>query len=480
MGQDDSSGRGSRAVTRAKPSIDIVGLGPAGVEYVTQHTLDIIASHDNRFVRTMQHPSAHVVLPARSLDHHYENAATFDDVYRDIVAELITAAMTSGRILYAVPGSPLILERTVRLLLEDDRVVCHVHPAMSFLDIAWSRLGIDPIEQGVRLIDAHDFARAAAGDSGAMLLAHCHANWVLSDIKLAAEDTIDSSNDEVDVVILHHLGLDDETITRVRWSDLDRSVDADHLTSVFVPGLAAPVGREMIAFHELVHRLRRECPWDKEQTHQSLTTYILEETYEVIDALQALDESDPSTDEALIEELGDLLYQIEFHAAIGEQQGRFTMGDIARGIHDKMIRRHPHVFGDPQTPATHESLASSWETIKKAEKRARGIPDGPFDGLIEATGSLAYATSIAKRAEKAGAPISTSGPDTDFIAQIEDLGMHLLHIVVECRRRSLDPELVLRTTARDVRAAIEERDLGFETDTDEDPSGAGGVEDTGH
>ncbi len=450
-------------MNRDAASIDIVGLGPAGEEYITEHTRNVIASHSVRFLRTSQHPSAAIVGHAQSLDHHYERSTTFDDVYRGILEELVRAAHEHGRIVYAVPGSPLILERTVALLLADDRVTCRVHPAMSFLDMVWTRLGIDPVESAVRLIDAHEFSSASAGDGGALLIAHCHANWVLSDVKLAAEDSGDLSNDDIQAVVLHHLGLDDEQVITVPWSEIDRCVEADHLTSLFVPELKAPVGRDLIAFHELARRLRRECPWDREQTHQSLTTYLLEETYEVVDALLALDENDSSTDDDLVEELGDLLYQIEFHAAIAEQEGRFTMGDVARGIHDKMVRRHPHVFttGVPSPDATSidsdaEALIESWDEIKKAEKAAkaasgRPVSDSPFDGIVEAAGSLSYASAILARSAKLGRPIDSS----DDLNAIEDLGLHLLDVVAECRRRKIDPEVVLRASARAHRSMVE-------------------------
>jgi len=120
----------------------------------------------------------------------------------------------------------------------------------------------------------------------------------------------------------------------------------------------------VLRFHELARTLREQCPWDVEQTHRSLVPYLLEETYELVDALHALDEDDPATDEHLIEELGDLLYQIEFHATIAEQEGRFTIADVARGIHDKLVRRHPHVFGDVAVEGTDEVL-SNWEDIKR-------------------------------------------------------------------------------------------------------------------
>jgi tetrapyrrole methylase family protein/MazG family protein len=316
---------------------------------------------------------------------------------------------------------------------------------MGFLEIAWARLGIDPVENSVRLIDGHQFATAAAGLTGPLLVAHCHANWVLSDIKLAAEDADNMSNDDLPVVILHHLGLPDEVVMTVPWSELDHSIEADHLTSMYIPQLRVPVGHDLVAFHELARTLRRECPWDREQTHQTLTTYLLEETYEVVDAIAALNIDDAQTDDHLLEELGDLLYQIEFHAAIAEQEGRFTMGDVARGIHEKLVRRHPHVFSPTVgSNIDNDALVKSWDDIKKAEKAAKGIVAGPFDGIPQATGSLAYASAILKRATKAGIPIEIPSHDPQALGDIADLGMHLLEVVAECRRRGVDPEVALR------------------------------------
>jgi tetrapyrrole methylase family protein/MazG family protein len=427
------------------PRIEIIGLGPSADEYITDHTRQRIAAHEHRYLRTAQHPSAHLVVDAITFDERYETSGTFDDVYIGIAEDLIAAAIQHGEILYAVPGSPLILERTVRLLMSDERIECIVNPAMGFLEIAWARLGIDPIEHSVRLIDGHQFATAAAGLTGPLLVAHCHANWVLSDIKLAAEDADNVSNDDMPVVILHHLGLPDEVVMTVPWNELDHSIEADHLTSIYIPELRAPVGKDLIAFHELARTLRRECPWDREQTHQTLTTYLLEETYEVVDAIAALDVDDVQTDDHLLEELGDLLYQIEFHAAIAEQEGRFTMGDVARGIHEKLVRRHPHVFAPTaDSDIGSDALVKSWDEIKKAEKAAKGIVAGPFDGIPQATGSLAYASAILKRANKAGVPIELPSPGAQDLGDIADLGMHLLEVVAECRRRGVDPEVALR------------------------------------
>ena len=436
-----------------RPVVETVGLGPAGSEHVSRHTLDRIAAHRHRWLRTAVHPSAVVVGDAATFDDLYESADSFDDVYSSIVERLVQAAREHGEILYAVPGSPLILERTVRALIDDERIRCVVNPAMGFLEMAWARLGIDPVEEKVTLIDGHTFAASAAGVEGPMLVAHCHANWVLSEIKLSAEDTVDASNDDDQVVILHHLGLPDEQVLSVRWSELDRTVEADHLTSIYVPALTVPVGSELVSFHRLARTLRERCPWDREQTHRSLVTYLLEETHEVVDAILALDPDDPSTDEHLAEELGDLLSQIEFHAAIAEEEGRFTMGDVARGINDKLVRRHPHVFGGE----TSDDLVASWDAIKSAEKRAKGLDDGPFAGVPVSSGSLGYAAAVLKKAEKAGVPLSVSPVPDAHLEHLTDVGEHLLAVVAECRRRGLDPEVVLREVTNVHRANAEQR-----------------------
>jgi len=439
--------------TSRPPVVEIVGLGPAGSQYVSQHTLDRIAAHRHRWLRTAIHPSAHLVGDASTFDHLYEASDSFDDVYASIVESLIDAAHEHGEILYAVPGSPLVLERTVRELIVNPRVRCVVNPSIGFLELAWARLGIDPIEERVTLVDGHAFAESATDLSGPMLVAHCHANWVLSEIKLACEDTIDASNDDCEVVLLHHLGLADERVVIVRWSDLDRTLEADHLTSIYVPRLAVPVGTELVSFHRLARTLREQCPWDREQTHRSLITYLLEETHEVVDAILALDPDDPSTDDHLLEELGDLLYQIEFHAAIAEEEGRFTMGDVARAINDKLVHRHPHVFGGE----TSDDLVASWDAIKMAERQAKGLDDGPFAGVPVSSGSLGYADAVLKKAEKAGVPLSPDPTTAADLERLTDIGEHLLAVVAECRRRGVDPEMVLREVTNVHRANAEQR-----------------------
>jgi tetrapyrrole methylase family protein / MazG family protein len=419
------------------PRVVAVGLGPAGPDLTTVGARERLLAAPARFLRTHRHPAAAPWADDPSFDHHYETADSFEDVYAAIVEDLVAAASEHGEVAYAVPGSPHVLERAVAALHADPRVEVEAVPGMSFLDLAWAHLGVDPVEAGVRLVDGHRFAIDAAGATGPLLVAHCHANHVLSDLKLAFED------DEPDTaVVLQRLGLPDQQVVEVAWSDLDRAVVADHLTSVFVPAVRAPVASELVRFAELVRTLRERCPWDREQTHASLTRYVVEETYEVVEAIEGYDPETGEGVEALEEELGDLLFQVVFHATIGAEAGAFTLADVARGIHDKLHRRHPHVFGDVDA-ADADAVAAGWEQRKREEKGR----DSVMDGIPKALPGLLYAHKVLSKAERIGAPLP--GPvDPDG-----DLGTVLLGLVAHARAHGLDAEAAVRAATERLRAS---------------------------
>jgi tetrapyrrole methylase family protein/MazG family protein len=375
----------------------IVGLGPGPRNTVTQATLEAIERIEVQFVRTKRHPTADLMPTATSFDSLYDTLPTFEDVYGAITEAVVADALQHGEVLYAVPGSPLILESSVAQLRADSRVDVQVLPALSFLDLAWEALGIDPVNAGVRLIDGHRFALEASGERGPLLVAQVHADWVLSDVKLSHE----SANGNEPVVLLHHLGLPDQRVEHTTWQELDRVLPADHLTTLYIAQMAEPVSGELARLHQLARTLREQCPWDREQTHDSLIKHLIEETYEVVDAIEALDTNDPSTDDAFIEELGDLLYQVEFHATIAEQQGRFSMADVARSIHDKLVRRHPHVFGDVVANSAND-VVQTWDEVKRSEKKSADSAASTFTGVAKSGPSLQYATKIQKRAADVG------------------------------------------------------------------------------
>lgn len=222
---------------RASPVVHVVGLGPGGPDLVTQGTLDLIGRIDVQFLRTERHPAAVVMPDAQWFDRVYDTAETIESVYTTIAVAVARAARANGEVLYAVPGSPVVAEQTVQHLLADGDIDVVVHPAMSFLDLAWARLGVDPLLLGAHLVDGYRFAEMASGLSGPVLVAQCDSRFILSDIKLVDDEPRASI-----VTVLHHLGLDDEQIFDVHWDDLDRGFEPDHLTSLWIPDLE-PSGR---------------------------------------------------------------------------------------------------------------------------------------------------------------------------------------------------------------------------------------------
>jgi len=425
----------------------VCGLGPAGTDLVTGAVHDAVARLDHRFVRTTHHPSVGVVGDATSFDPFYDAADAIGEVYVAIVDALVAAAGIHGEVLYAVPGSPAVAERTVELLRADGRIDVEIVPALSFADLAWVRLGVDPLADGVRIVDGHRFATQAAGERGPLLVAQCDTAAVLSEVKLGIGDAV-GDDTQVPVTVLARLGLPDEVIATVDHDELDRVVAPDHLTSLYVPRLEVPVAGEVAAFAEVVRRLRAECPWDREQTHHSLRRHLLEESYEVLEAIDHVDVEAGTGFEHLEEELGDLLFQIVFHATLAAEEGRFTLADVARGINDKLVGRHPHVFGD--APATTpDELAVSWEQLKKAEKGRASV----MDGIPSTLPALLYALKVQKKA-------AADGVDWRDLLDGDDVAGRLLALVDEARREGLDPESELRLAAERVRDRFRAREGG--------------------
>ncbi len=322
---------------------------------------------------------------AISFDDVYEAGASFDEVYEEIVERLVVAAQRHGAILYAVPGSPAVAERTVESLRADARVLVEVVPALSFVDLTWVRLGIDPLTARPRIVDGHRFAVDVAGDAGPFLVTQCHSTEILSSIKLAFDGEVPPT-----VTVLARLGLPDESIREIGWHELDR-IAADHLTSLWIPRITTPLASAIVSLEEVMRSLRAECPWDREQTHLSLAPYATEEAAEFVEALHALAASgggvlDDASDGAIdhvADEMGDVLFQVVFHACLAAERGWFTLTDVIDGLSAKLVRRHPHVFApagsaDGQWRAdTAEDVRRNWQAIKAAERAdaPRFLPD---------------------------------------------------------------------------------------------------------
>ena len=462
------------------------------MELVTKQTLTHLRESDFVYLRTSRHPSAGLAEGAISFDAVYDDAESFAEVYRAISDQIVEAAQTHGDVTYCVPGSPLVLERSVQHLRQRSEVDVRLLPAVSFLDEVWSRLSVDPVDDGVRLIDGHRFAVEAAGERGPLLVAHAHAQWVLSEIKLALMEE-DALTDDQTITVLQRLGTTDELIFEVAWHDLDRVVEADHLTSLYLPQFAAPTARSLAGSVELMRRLRLECPWDRSQNHASLRRFLLEETYEVVDALDRVVEltdvpvvsdegqartagesvalaSESQTDEAVLidayadleSELGDLLFQVLFHSRLASEAGQFGLSDVAQTLIDKMVLRHPHVFGgrDPSlytSPEPADSFAvhdeREWERMKAEQTDRRSV----LDDIPRAMPALSRSSKVLKRAVGAFGP-PMPGPRLESLLSTgvvdADLGPLLLAVVEVARRQGVDPELALREAVAGLERSI--------------------------
>lgn len=432
------------------PRVVVVGLGPAGIDLMLPAARAALQRIPVRFVRTARHPAvddlAREGLELEPLDLLYDSGDDLDTVYAAIAARVVESAHEHGEVAYAVPGSPSVAERTV-LLLRGVGIDIEIVPGLSFADIAWNRLGIDPMT-GARVIDARTFTVDSAGFSGPMLLAQCDTRFVLSDVKLALLEVLPP---EHEVVVLQGLGLPEEKLVTVELARLDQAVEPDHLTSVFVDTGDVAVAGELARLFALTERLRGPggCPWDAAQTHHSLRRHVIEEAYEVAAAIDELPAGAPAGDiptgayDGLEDELGDLLFQVMIHSVLASEAGAFTIADVARGIHAKLVRRHPHVFGTVEAN-TADEVVTNWEQIKKGEKGHTSLVEGITPGLP----ALIYVQKLLRKAASIGLTLDLGAAQTAEPADDEALGQALAVLAASGAERGLDGESALAAWAR--------------------------------
>jgi len=411
-------------------------------------------------MRTREHPAAQEFSEIESYDSLYESAESFDSLYLAIVDDLCTLAKASsnGEVVYAVPGSPVVAEHTTELLLARTDVRVILEPAVSVIDVACTALGQDPMTGNLRVCDALGTIEPFRGP-GPLLILQTYSPEILVTVA-------DRLPPGTEVIILHHLGLSDQKILKISSEMLAHFADADHLTSLWVSGLRT-AGETMDDLVSFARQLRAQCPWDQEQDHASLIKYLLEESYETIEALENFVRQAPegSDDPALIahveEELGDLLFQVVFHAELGDEEGRFNLATIADSVRDKLTGRHPHVFGEVKLD-TSGDVVKQWEEIKKEEKGRTGA----MDGIVWQLPALTLAAKVLSRARKTS--IALESPANARIramekiqldATTESLGAALWSIVVLADEFGIDLEGALREQIYALRTDIEGKNL---------------------
>ncbi|MDN5326369.1 MAG: tetrapyrrole methylase family protein / MazG family protein [Moorella sp. (in: firmicutes)] len=381
----------------------VTGLGPGDPAQVPEAVLKALAGADKIYLRTSRHPAV-AALEVRGLkwetfDSFYEEAADFEELYQRIASFLLTgaAAKADKKLAYAVPGHPLVAERTVALLLEKAPaagVDLEIIPAMSCLDALYATLKIDPA-RGLTVADALTFSAAGLDPGLGLILTQVYNRRVAGEIKL---DLMTVYPDEYPVTVVRGAGLPDgERVATVPLYTIDRLEWLDYLTSLYLPPYPEGRDRTLAGLEAIMARLRGPggCPWDREQTHVSLKRYLVEETYEVVEAIDAGDMN------KLCEELGDLLLQVVFHARLAEEEGDFTLADCLAGICAKMRRRHPHVFGQAVLDTAGEVLAR-WDQIKVTERREKGEEAPSVLSVPRGLPALLKALKVQEQAARVG------------------------------------------------------------------------------
>ncbi|WP_249596735.1 nucleoside triphosphate pyrophosphohydrolase [Peribacillus frigoritolerans] len=382
--------------------ITIIGLGAGDLEQLPLGIYKKLVQTEQCYVRTADHP---VIGDLKSeginftaFDGIYEKHDQFEDVYEEIAETLLHEA-SNRSVLYAVPGHPMVAEKTVQLLLEKGPALgidIKLEGGQSFLDPLFQAVRIDPIE-GFQLLDGTDLSPDDLHITQHMIIGQVYDAFSASDVKLTLMEKLP---DDYEVYIVTAAGSSQEKVTKCALFELDRQMELSNLTSVYVP----PVKDESLRYREF-SKLRRViaelrgpdgCPWDKKQTHESLKKYLIEEAYELIDSI---DEGD---DEGMVGELGDVLLQVMLHSQIGEDEGMFSIDDVIEGITAKMIRRHPHVFGDVEVNGEEDVLVN-WQKIKEDEKGGKSkAPKSILDGIEKSLPNLLRAEEYQKRAAKVG------------------------------------------------------------------------------
>lgn len=372
------------------PRLHIVGLGPGDAALLTGQAYELLLSGRPVILRTRHHPTVAQMESGAWLDCDdlYSSAASFEDAYAAIVERVLDMAGETETI-YAVPGNPMVAERTVTAIIEGARqrgLAVRTYPALSYADVAATTLGLD--FGTIQLCDALDLRIDTQRPA---LVSQLFDRDVATALKLRLLEVYPAAHP---VTILSALGSAEASLRDLPLAELDYRPPG-YLDCLYIPPLAATDDlRRFDGLAAVVGRLNSAeggCPWDLQQTHLSLRPHMLEESYE---ALEAIDSGDPSR---LTEELGDVLLQVLMHSAVAERAGEFSFADVAERIGRKLIHRHPHVFGDAAADSA-EQVYQNWEKLKQEEKPRSSI----LEGVPASLPALAASQSIQGRARRIG------------------------------------------------------------------------------
>lgn len=387
-------------------SITLIGLGPGSIDDLSLRAWKTLEQAEKVYLRTERHPCI-PDLPQNatyhSFDDLYETADSFESVYEIITTQLLDEAQSQD-VLYAVPGDPFVGESTTLRILDGAKergIPIEIIHGVSFIEPMLAQIGIDALD-GLQFFDALEIVsmhHPPINPEYPTLLGQVYSREVASHIKLTL---MNQYPDEFEVTLIHGAGTKGVQLERIPLYEIDRSEAISHLTSLYIPQLGAYTSFE--AFQEIIAHLRAPegCPWDRKQDHETLRPYLVEETYEV---LEAIDNEDW---DGLASELGDLLLQIVLHTQIAIEYGEFYMTDVLKAINEKMIRRHPHVWGDTNVNGDSEQVLQNWEAIKQQENAENG---SSRKSLLDSVTKTAPALMVAYKYQDKAAKVGFDWPD---------------------------------------------------------------------
>lgn len=445
--------------------LKILGLGPGSLDYISYKAIEELKSANKNkidiYLRTIKHPIVSDIknmgIKYSGLDYFYEQEENFNDVYKNI-AEFIIQEATNKDIIYVVPGHPMVAEKSVELIInlaKQKNIEYEIIESMSFLDAMYRLSDFDPVD-GFTLIDALSIEESNIDIYNHYIITQVYDRFIASNLKIFL---MEYYNDNKMIKIIKNAGIKDmQRVIDIKLYELDRVDEFDHLTSIYIEAQKEKTYENINDFIEIMKRLRGKdgCPWDQKQTHQSLKTHLLEEAYELYDAIENED-----IDE-MIEELGDLLLHVVFHSLIASQDGYFNIKDVVKSISQKLIRRHPHVFLDEKF--SEEEYDKRWEEIKRKEKKEETITQGirripnAFPGLMKARKIQEKAkivgfdwndiADVYKKVEEEYKEVVDAHTKGDIQYIEEEVGDLLFAVVNLARFLKVDPEEAINKTSK--------------------------------
>lgn len=400
-------------VNKDKKGITIIGLGPGTPEKITREVWEIVNSTRELYLKNKLDVYTKW-LPEKikiySFDAFYDKSKDINKIVNEIVKEVVDLGKRPEGVVYAVPGDPMVAEATTPKIIKEAKasaIPIQVVEGISFLESTVKVLDINP-SKNLMLIDALEMApmhHINYPPSISALITQIHSKHIASNVKSVL---MNSFPEDHIVTLIHLAGTDKEIVENVSLREFDLSENISWMTNLYVPPLEKETSFEN--FQETVAHLRAPdgCPWDKEQTHSSLRANLLEETYET---LSAIDDKDY---EAMAEEFGDLLLQIVLHAQIGNESRLFSMEDIIKGINNKIVHRHPHVFGDLNVKNV-DSVMVNWERLK-AEERKNNVKKSN-DGLMDSVPTILPSLELAQEYQGRVARVGFDWPDIEGVLE---------------------------------------------------------------